>query len=240
MTSLKSISTFISRSIAISLLLLAFSCQTAYAQRPKKKVDAEKARMKQIDDSIPLYRGFQVKADAVGLVQMAVSDYGQYEAGVRVNLKDKYFPTVELGLGKSNHNDDVTGTHYHSSAPYAKVGMDFNILKNKHDIYRTYIGVRYAATYFKYDVEHADLTDPVWGGGVPFRANGVKANYHWMELLAAIDAKIYGPLHLGWSVRYKRRLTHSEGSLGNVWYVPGFGKQGSTRLGGTFDIILEF
>lgn len=240
MTPLKSISTFISRSIAISLLLLVFSSQTLPAQRPRKKADIEKERMKHIDDSIPWYRGIQVKVDAVSLIQLAVSDYGQYEAGVRVNLKDKYFPVMELGLGKADHDDDVTGIHYHSSAPYAKIGMDFNILKNKHDIYRTYIGVRYAATYFKYDVDHANLPDPVWGGTVPFQENGIKANYHWMELLAAIDAKIYGPLHLGWSVRYKRRIFHDEGSLGNVWYVPGYGKQGSTRLGGTFDIILEF
>ena len=86
----------------------------------------------------------------------------------------------------------------------------------------------------------ADLT-AITGRYVCQEVQGRLAEYEAQGIaLAAIDAKIYGPLHLGWSVRYKRRLTHSEGSLGNVWYVPGFGKQGSTRLGGTFDIILEF
>lgn len=210
----------------------------AWAQSSRRA--QEKLRLQQIDDSIPLYRGFQVKADLVGLVQLGVSDYGQYEAGLRVNLKDKYFPTLELGIGKADHDDITTQTSYKTSAPYGKLGADFNIMKDKHDIYRVYAGFRYAFTSFKFDVAHPDLTDPVWGTASPFQASGIKANCHWVELLAAIDAKIWGPLHLGWSARYKRRVKHDDGSLGNVWYVPGYGKQGSTRLTGTFDIILEF
>jgi len=54
-----------------------------------------------------------------------------------------------------------------------------------------------------------------------------------------VDAKIWGPVRLGWSARYKRRLLHDEGPLGNAWYVPGFGKTGGSRLGGTFNVIFE-
>ncbi|WP_262502568.1 DUF6048 family protein [Hoylesella shahii] len=45
-------------------------------------------------------------------------------------------------------------------------------------------------------------------------------------------------MHLGWSARYRRRLTHNDGDAGNVWYVPGFGKTGTSRLGATFNIII--
>lgn len=230
------ISTYILRSIVFSLSLLVLP--HAFAQS-SRKAEQERLRLKQIDDSIPLYRGIQIKADMVGLAQKMVSDYGQYEAGVRVNLKDKYFPTLEVGLGEADHHDIVTLTSYKTSAPYGKIGADFNIMKNKHDIYRLYLGVRYAYTSFKFDVDHPDIVDPVWGGKTPFHGHDIKANYHWMELLLGIDAKIWGPLHLGWSARYKRRLHYDNGELGNVWYVPGYGNQGSTRLGGTFDIIIE-
>lgn len=239
---------YIIRSIVISLLLLL--TPATYAQKqmatPQKgqphkmtKEEQEALRRKQIDDSIPFFRGVQVKIDAIGLVQKAVSDYGQYEAGVRVNFKDKYFPVLEVGIGKADHDEVTTRISYRTSAPYAKIGMDFNILKNKHDIYRFYVGGRLAATSFKYDVDNPAIVDPVYGGNYPVHAHDVKANYKWMELLAGIDAKIYGPLHLGWSVRYYRRLSYDNGDLDNVWYVPGFGKQGSTRIGGTFDIIVE-
>ena len=238
MISRKSISIFILRSIVFSVLFLGV-LPNASAQKSHKELQ-EKLRLKHIDDSIPFFRGFQVKADMVGLVQSLVSDYGQYEAGLRINFKDKYFPVLELGLGKDDHDNFITQISYKTSAPYGKIGADFNIMKNKHDIYRVYVGFRYAYTSFKVDIDHPDITDPVFGGTSPFSGHGITANCHWAELLASIDAKIFGPLHLGWSARYKRRLKHDSGEMGNVWYVPGFGKQGDTRLTGTFDVILEF
>lgn len=243
----QSISTYISRSIVCSLLLLLAICvpaqgnrQSGQGQQHLSKDEQLRLRMKAIDDSIPWYRGFQVKVDLIGPLEKAVSSYGQFEAGVRVNLKDKYFPVIEVGYGKADEDNDVTNIHYKTSAPYGKIGVDFNILKNKHDIYRLYAGVRYAYTSFKYDVDHTPVHDPVWGDDVPFSAHDVKAHYHWAEALAGLDAKIAGPVHMGWTVRYMRRLAHSEGELGNVWYVPGFGKQGSSRLWGTFEVMVEF
>lgn len=242
MMSRKSISTYILRSIACSLLLL-LCASTGMAQtqggRRLSKDEQLRLRMKAIDDSIPLWRGFQVKVDLVGLIQKAVSSYGQMEAGIRFNLKDKYFPVVELGYGKADEDNVVTHTSYKTSAPYGRIGMDFNVMKNKHDIYRLYAGFRYAYTNFKFDIDHPDVVDPVWGGETPFRGHDIKANYSWLEALFGIDAKIAGPVHLGWSVRYKRRLTHDDGNMGNTWYVPGYGKQGGSRLGGTFEVMIE-
>ena len=239
---------YILRSIAISLLVLLAS--TAYAQketvakqpqqpRHLSKQEQEAMRRKQIDDSIPFFRGVQVKVDAIGLVQKAVSDYGQYEAGVRVNLKDKYFPVVEFGLGKADHREVTTAISYHTSAPYAKIGMDFNIMKNKHDIYRTYVGARLAATSFKYDVDNPVIIDPVYGGNYPVHQQGVKAKCSWMEALAGIDAKIYGPIHLGWSVRYKMRIAESNTAVGHAWYVPGYGTSGGSVMTGTFNVSID-
>ncbi len=225
------ISSFISRAIAISLLLLAVATPSA-AQEGK-------GIAKQEADTVALFRGVAVSADLVGLVQLAVSDYGQYEAALRINLKDKYFPVVELGYGKADANDITTSMTFKTKAPYGRVGLDFNLLRNKHDIYRAYAGFRYGCTFYKFDVEGEGIKDPVWGDDVPFSVTGVKANYHWIEGVFGVDAKIAGPLRLGWSVRYRSRIAHDDGTLGNTWYVPGYGKKGGTRLGGTFNIIFE-
>ena len=230
MTPHRHISASISRA-AISTLL-ALGALSASAQGLKQQTERP--------DTTRFFHGFQVMADVVGPIQLAVSDYGQYEAALRINFKDKYFPVFELGYGTANHEDDpVTHVAYKTSAPYGKVGMDFNIMKNKHDIYRVYIGARYAFTTFKYDVASPVLTDPVWKDPADIQLNNISASYHWAELLFAVDAKIWGPLHLGWSVRYRRRLAHNDGESGNVWYVPGFGKTGNSRLGGTFNIIIN-
>ena len=64
-------------------------------------------------DTVPFFRGFAVSADLVGLAQMQLSDHGQYEAALRVNLHDQYFPILEVGVGRANHEDDeVTGITY--------------------------------------------------------------------------------------------------------------------------------
>ena len=88
-------------------------------------------------------------------------------------------------------------------------------------------------------MEHPAVTDPVWGGKAEYGGTDIKCHYHWAEAVFGVEAKIWGPLHLGWSVRYRQRISFDNGELGNSWYVPGYGKNGSSRLGGTFNLILE-
>ena len=133
------ICTFISRA-TISLLMLLLWPAAGTAQ---KLFLLEK-------DSIPLMCGFQVSFDLVGAVQLMVSDYGQYEGALRLNLHDQWFPVVEVGYGKAEHVDDpVTGLSYKTQAPYFKAGIDFNLLKKKHQKNRLFAGLRYAFTSYK-------------------------------------------------------------------------------------------
>ena len=229
-TTPKRISSFILSVLTSSLLLLAPAI-SAQAQQKKHIV--------QPADTVPLFCGVAVSADVVGVAQLAFSDYGQYEAALRVNLKDKFFPVVELGYGKADAENVTTGMAYKTSAPYFRVGLDYNLLKNKHDDYRVYGGLRYAFTSYKYDAYTTGIKDPVWGDDAGYRLEDVKCNCHWMEAVVGVDAKIIGPLRLGWSLRYRRRLAHNDGDAGNTLYIPGFGKQGDTRLGGTFNVIIE-
>lgn len=229
MTHQNIISAYASRILCISLLLW-LAVIPADAQR--KTAVAE-------PDTIPLWRGFQVGTDLVGPIQMAVGDYGQVEAMVRINLKDRYFPIVEIGYGHADHDDAVTLIHYKSNAPYARIGADFNILKNKHDIYRLYIGGRIGGSSFKFDITHPGLMDPVWNVRTPFNATGIKASAYWAELVAGVDVTIWGPVHMGWTGRYKAMIHNDYGPVGECWYVPGYGRRGSMRLGGTFNIMIE-
>ncbi len=190
-------------------------------------------------DSTSFLHGFAVGIDLVGIVQYAVSDYGQFEATLRLNLHDKYFPIFEAGIGRASSDDEVTEISYRSTAPYFRIGADYNMMKNKHDDYRIYLGGRYAFSYFNYDVSHPDMKDPYYGGISTYMANDVKCYSHWLELAAGVDAKIWGPFHLGWSVRYRKRLFHDSGELGNVWYVPGFGKDDSSNLGAAFYFTID-
>lgn len=231
MTHLRIISISISR-LAVSLLLCILAVMPADAQNRRKDTEVKK-------DTVALFRGFSVSADLVGPVMMAVGDYGQYEAALHLNLKDKYFPVFELGYGRADHTEETTQLSYKTSAPYFRIGADFNVLKNKHDIYRLFVGVRYAFTSFKYDLSSPGVNDPVWGGVTPYEAIDVKCNYHWLEAGLGVDVKLAGPLHLGWSLRYKQRLSADEGTLGKAWYVPGFGETGTSAFGALFNVAID-
>lgn len=231
----RSISRFFS-TLTVSLALLI--CTTDIMAQSRKNGKNGRHTVETVD-TVPLFRGFAVAVDLVGPAQLMLSDYGQYEASLRLNLKDKYFPIVELGYGKADHLNDVTDISYKTSAPYGRIGVDFNVLKNKHDDYRLYVGARIAMTSFKFDLSKPPLTDPVWNEEVAYEAKDVKCSYTWMEALIGVDAKLWGPIHLGWSVRYRSRVSYDTGDYGNCWYVPGFGKHGSSRLGGTVNLSLD-
>ena len=176
--------------------------------------------------------------DLFGAIQRQVSDYGQYEAFLRLNLKEKYFPTFELGRGDAEHKDPETKETVKSKGLYGRVGCDFNVMKNKHDIYKVLVGFRYGYSKFDFEYHHPGVKDPIWldTKACSFEDKGCYA--HWIEGVFGVDAKIIGPVHLGWTVRYRRRIASSDCDMGDVWYVPGFGRSDKTNLGGTFNISI--
>ncbi len=228
MIHLSSTSTYISRTIVSLLLLMAVA--SAGAQ----------GFLKWQRDSIPFFRGFAVSADLVGLAQMQLGSYGQYEAALRLNLHDQYFPIVEVGMGRANHQDDeVTHISYKTKAPYFRVGVDVNIMKNKHAPNRIYVGLRYGYTSYKVSIDRPPFEDPIWKWPTYYSVVDEPCSQHWAEAVFGIDAKIAGPLHLGWSGRYRSRLSHKDGIMGSTWYVPGYGTQDTSTLGFQFNVIID-
>ena len=232
MITLSSISTSTSRMRqSVSLLLLLLTALPSQAQ-------LKMFRMEQ--DSIPLFRGFSVSFDFVSAGMLTMGDHGEIGGALRINLHDQWFPVFETGIGRANHeHDEVTTITYKTTAPYFRIGMDWNILKNRHQANRIYAGFRYAFTYYKVDIIRDDLDDPVWKEKSGFAIEGMACSMHWLELVIGLDAKIVGPVHLGWDVRYKRRLTHHEGEIGNTWYVPGFGIYDRDTFSAGFNVIVD-
>ena len=218
-------------SLAVSLLLLLTVATEAQAQ--KKLFRIEK-------DSVAFFQGFSLSFDLVGPAMLMLSDHGEYEGALRVNLHDQWFPIFELGVGRANHErDEVTLITYKTTAPYFRLGMDWNLLKKKHQANRLFAGFRYAYTNYEVDIIRDNLPDPVWKSESGFGVKDMKCYMHWLEIVIGIDAKVFGPLHLGWNVRYKRRLFHDDGIMDNTWYVPGFGVNDRDQLMANFNVIID-
>lgn len=227
---LKSISVLL-----FSLFFLPFTRTFAQENEVQKK-----AEEKLTDKPAPVFAGVAVSADLVGIyMKLANHNYVPLEVSARLNFKEKYFPVFELGYGESDYQHEETNNTYRTKAPYFRIGMDYNFKKNWRSGSRLFAGVRYAFTSFNYDIASPGFSDPVWNQEYNFNFKGLHANSHWGELIFGLETRLWSIFRLGWDVRYKVRISHSESSIGSPWYVPGFGKFGSTCLGGSFRAIFD-
>ncbi len=189
--------------------------------------------------AIPFFAGVSVSADLCGAVMAVLTPYGQYEAAARVNLRGCYFPVAEVGWGVSDNTNETTENHFKVSAPYFRVGMDYNVAKDRRSGNRIYAGLRYGFSSYKYSMGGPAIADSFYGTAMDFNLTGLHGATHWAEVVFGLEAKVWGMLHLGWSVRYRQRLHDSASPHGSAWYVPGFGRNGGHCIGGTFNVIFD-
>lgn len=234
-------------------LLAGFPVQAQNSNRPPAS-NPPKEQKKEVDEeAFPLYNGVSVSVDLWGIGSKAFgSDFLSSEVAVDVNLKNRFFPIVELGYGGTDAWND-NGTHYKSNAPYFRIGMNYNALFKKKFKNYLFVGLRYAMSSFKYDIATLSVDDPIygggignpnqvddiWGGSLPFNHKGMKGSMQWFEFCVGIRAHIWKELYMGWGLRFKFRTSSSTGEYGDPWYVPGFGKYGSNTMGVTYTITYK-
>lgn len=248
-------SCFISLALCLYLCVPCGLAQTptgATAHRVQTK--AEKKKEKQADiPQYPLYNGVSVGLDLWGIGSKLIGgDNLSMEVAFDVNLKNRFFPTVELGYAKAHTEGDL-GILYDTRAPYFRIGADYNALYKKKHGNMLLVGLRYAMTSYSYDIEAIGIQDPIyggdfgnpnlidniWGGSIPYNYSGMKGSMHWLEICLGLRAQIWKDLYMGWALRVKYRLTESTGKYGDPWYVPGFGKYGSNTIGVTYTITYK-
>ncbi len=232
-----------------ALLLVSLLSSSLYAATPtdsdttktnaKRYASREEAAAAQRKAENPLFAGMSLSGDLAGLVMMGVSSYGQAEAALRINMKNRYFPIFEAGWGVCDHDEYTTGLHYKTNAPFFRIGCDYNLAKDRKSGNRIFVGLRYAFTSFKYDLDGPAIADPVWGTETPFSFRGVQSSMGWGEAVFGLEAKLWKIFHLGWTFRYRLRFHEKQASPGSAWYVPGYGKNDSHALGGTFNITFD-
>lgn len=185
----------------------------------------------------PLFNGINVGVDLWGLASKVLSsDMYWAEVMVNANLKNRYFPTLEIGYAKSGTTDEQ-GAIFSAAAPYAKIGIDYNFLHNKQHGNMLLGVLRYGFSSYSYDADYA--TGPDASQRLSFKDQD--ANIHWFELGLGIRAHIAGPISMGWSVRLKHRLSESAHAdkMPYPYHAPGFGRNKSNALGFCYSIIYK-
>ncbi len=186
------------------------------------------------------FYGVSLSIDLFSPIQKLFSDYGGVEAGAHANFLNTYFPVVELGLGFCNHKNGNTNIKYETSDPYFRVGLDYNILKDKYQSNILYVGARYGFSFFNFNISGPDIVDPIWKVKEPFSYSNINSNSHWIEFLAGVKIKLWHNIHMGWTIRFKHLLSSGKSQYCEPYYIPGYGTTvSSSTWGGSYSIIFD-
>lgn len=208
---------------------------TAVVGRARKYVAAAMEEPKQT-----FFQGFTLGVDLLNPALYLLSDGGALEGALRLNLLNTYFPVFEAGLARYDKTDENTDIRYATTAPFARIGVDVNMLNNKWQDNRLYVGARYGISKFDFDIAGPAVADPIWGGSETFNYEGISITSQWIELVVGVEVSLWRNLHMGWSVRYKQRLSTSSSRYADPYYIPGYGTTtGAVAWGATYSLIFD-
>ena len=188
------------------------------------------------------FNGVGIQADLFGYVYSLIGEYTYAEGALELNIGNRLYPIAEVGYGWCNYTDETSRMHYKTASPYYKVGINYNFYtkrNNPNPKNYIYALARIGWCNFNYDVNTPEITDPVWGENTSLNISNVNGASVWAEIGAGIKVKIAKGFHMGWSIRYKFRLSEKNGEYSKMWYIPGYGLNKRTCFGGSYSLIYD-
>lgn len=186
----------------------------------------------------PLFQSVEVGVNVFDLAMRAFGEnYGLFDVWAQLNIHNRYMPFVAFGLGSCDETPDGQNYTYKSkTAPYFKLGFNYNIFYNNSPDYQFTLGARYGFSNFKFEVSDITIDEGYWGSPTMTSIPSQSSTVGYVELTAGVKVKIVGPLSMGWTISYHSILHESKPKMGKPMYIPGFGKRGGT-FGAAFSII---
>jgi len=192
-------------------------------------------------DNTPLLNGVTIQADIASLIGSALLSKETYssEIGVQVDLKQKFFPILELGYAGANKTS-IDNVSFQTKGMFSRLGVDFNLLSPKKDQKPStnlfLAGLRLGMSSFKYDLNNLVITDNYWGGSEILNYPNTSNIKIWYEIVLGIRVEVVRDLFMGWSVRTKNLINQDVTGQISPWYIPGFGINNGSSWGLNYTI----
>lgn len=207
--------------------------------------DSAAAMQEAVKDSLRrIYKRYPSLTDmAIGVnfaepVFMAFGQsYASADVNFTLNMWNRFQPTVELGLGWAKTSpDDMNFTYKGKPAPYFKVGANYNFLFKNSPDHQVLLGLRLGYSPFSYDVTGARFVDGTWKEDENSSFAGEHSHALWGEAGLGLKVKLFGPLSMGWMIRYHGVFNYAKNTDTNPWFIPGYGPR-SSSLGFSMSIF---
>ena len=213
------------------MLLFAVPLSISAANKKKEEVKI-----------VPFYQGIQIGVDLLSPTQALFSN--NYGAGIKadINLKNKYFPTFEVGFSnfdKVSINNNEKGTRCAFSGEYLKVGLNFPLsLSGDKAENMFFAGIHYGFSAFSYNIENLYYPNNYWDNTITSFQNE-KASAGWVEIVTGVRVKVMGPISLGWMLHYKSTIHVSNGDHSIPPFIPGYGLNIKPMSGMTLNLYYK-
>ena len=196
---------------------------------------------KEKNDSIPIYQGVNVKLDIAMPIIEAARSAGRiqdYEMAINVRLKNRFYPTLELGYALAECGAD--GAQHKGHGGFARLGMDLAIVKKGETENNLMIGLRFGGAYQNYDLTNVQLQTDYWQSNSIDFYNQNRFDC-WGEIVVGCQVYLWKGLHMGWYGRVKLLFTRNVAEEQVLpYYVPGLGFRNDFNWGFNYYIGYRF
>jgi hypothetical protein len=152
------------------------------------------------------------------------------EGYVSFDKSEKMAYVMEVGYSDykfSQYNYDYT-----SKGVFARLGVDFNLLKPEVSLGRYWagIGLRYGISLFS-SATPSFQQDNYWGS-VTSSIPSKKTMGHFIEVAPGVKTEIFRNFSIGWTIRLKLLISGGGGRDLRPIYLPGYGNGGKQSAAG--------
>ena len=153
------------------------------------------------------------------------------EVSVDFEIYKNLYPVFEFGYSSTSESKETFD--YESLGNYARVGVDYNLLKAKDRAWHNTmsIGFRYGASLFKQSSDNVLIFSDYWGNYMP-DPHESNLMAHWLELTGGIKVEIVPNLYIGWLLRFKFLLNPDMDPVMIPALIPGYGNGADVRTFG--------
>ena len=163
-------------------------------------------------------------------------EYGLIGFSADLNMHNRYFPAVEVGLGNASIAPSDKNFHFVSPmSVYFKIGANYNFIYNNNPAYKFFAGVRYGFTPFKWGISQADPAPGYWGDTPSFSIPDQSWTAGWFEFCLGLRVQLWKNISAGWTFRYHGILHQTKSEHGSPMYIPGYGSS-TQPITGSFTI----
>lgn len=198
---------------SISLLVLVVSSAAA------QKSDTTRTKSDTVKTSY-LPTGLRIGTDLLALIRSQVrDDFSGWEINGDVDF-NRYYLAIDYGQSSRTLAGD--SSNYTNDGRYFRVGVDVNFLKKDPERNMFFLGIRYGRSSFSESLSIQSY-DQVWGlHSQNFSNPSVKSR--WFELVGGIKVKVWKPIWMGYTARFKFGLKSNGDDAMLSHDIPGYGR----------------